>query len=253
VTSFYRQLNSYGFRTCRSASTHISHTFIHEQFKRDYPEGLNAIVRKKCNPRTERVFEKKQEQPTVTDVPDSIAICNGSLAAPVARSVVALASTLTPLPALLIEPITQRPVEGASVHDEKFRTLEAMRRADREVRDCATTLEQRNRLLTAENKAILMESDRIFRAMNDLVESQISAIEKLFGIDASRAFADQAKPYRFDFGSAPLAVKEENLMPALGLEFNPLPGQTNDTVFEDDELQVLENIFNLESSSSLLV
>jgi hypothetical protein len=50
VTSFYRQLNSYGFKTIKTSILEVSHTFVSDLFRQDRADLLCQIVRKKTAP-----------------------------------------------------------------------------------------------------------------------------------------------------------------------------------------------------------
>lgn len=225
VTSFYRQLNSYGFRTIRSASAEIAHTFAHERFVRGHPELLSCIVRKKCNPRTEKPASASaaKKEPVV---------------------VVAVEQVVDAIPEVVIPAVTAVP----EVSEEDMQL--------RQVREHAEALEAHNRALKAANEAILMESERIFRTMNEMVENQTGAIQKLFGVEAAKAFSEQAKPFRFDVAPAHTMEKSIVVAPTPQIQtqaqdFTEFVGETDDLLFQDDELQMLENIFTLDTSALL--
>lgn len=245
VTSFYRQLNSYGFRTTRSASADIAHTFTHELFRRGEPEMLVNIVRKKCMPKDKNTC-KKSESPSsdLSEIVPSLVESPGS-------------STSSPLSSAVVSPASETAAEVSVIFQKKeVPELEELRRAEMKMKERVALLKSRNQALKDENKSILMESDLIFRTMNHLVDNQTNAIEKLFGIEAARAFAEQAKPFRFDFESESSEKSSFDAatpqIQSQAQDFTEFVDETNDILFQDDELQMLENIFNVDASSLMV-
>lgn len=235
VTSFYRQLNSYGFRTTRSASADIAHTFSHELFRQGRADLLPSIVRKKCIPKDKSAGSKDNsnrpvKKPSSPSADDTDA---GSISSAVGspRSDFESSSSAS-------KPETQ----------DVMKMIEELRESQLKAQERALALEAHNRRMAEENRAILVESENIFRTMNKLVENQTAAIGKLFGPEASKAFAEQAKPFRFDF--EPLVTSDladnkpmSQVVQTQAQDFKEFVGESNDFVFEDEDLQLLENIF----------
>jgi hypothetical protein len=243
VTSFYRQLNSYGFRTTRSASADIAHTFSHEMFKRGHPELLSTINRKKCTPKDKKTSppsdETSEASPSIVGSPSSSSSSDASCLAAEKQQIVQVVAVQKP-------------------QHTKESTLEELRQTELASLARAAALEVRNRELAEENKSILMESEFIFETMNKLVENQTTAIGKLFGVDASRAFAEQAKPFRFVFDSGSDVNPDKPCDkpcddPAQIQVQDEYVGENNDIFFLDEDLELLENIFTVDSSSTLEV
>jgi len=226
VTSFYRQLNSYGFRTTRSSSRDVVHAFSHELFHKDRPEFLASIIRKKCLKRqAARSAAKKEEDSSniLGEMPPT---------SPVSMS----SSSDESLPREFDE-IRRKSVREAPT------SIEMLREAQVKAAERARELEERNRRLRDENRAILAESEQIFRSMNQLVDVEASLIERLFGKEAFIAFSQQSKPFRMG-GEPNLVVKAEHVPQSNEADFEDFQGDAVDEViFADDELEMLENIF----------
>lgn len=250
VTSFYRQLNSYGFRTVRSSTAEIAHTFSHELFRRDRPDLLNNIVRKKCCPKEKKAIadKAKKSESSGTDS-DSTSPAASSSSSPDVSCFVTEAPAIAEMAKLQFQQETVAAVPTAENSEDV--ELEAARLNQRKAKERMRALESRNRDLAKENKSILMESERIFEKMNLLVEAQTAAIASLFGSEASKAFAEQAKPFRFDFEQHPSIEKVAPQIQSQAQDFNEFVGETNQFLFQDDELQMLENIFTVDSSEIL--
>lgn len=268
VTSFYRQLNSYGFRTVKSASAEIAHTFTHELFKQGQPEMLSSIVRKKCNPREKK--ERRTKRPAPVSSSEEPAELVPAVSSPSSSS--SSGGDESPEDSVVREPAAVAPVvvvEKAEkviftkpVHVETqvanpardvAKLLAELRSASAKVQERSLALEARNRRIAEENKAMLVESDYIFRSMNRLVDNQTSIIEKLFGEAASLAFADQARPFRFDFAEAPSSSKVEqqvkqapSALETQAQDFTEFVLESNDLLFQDDDLELMENIFSVD-------
>jgi hypothetical protein len=156
VTSFYRQLNSYGFRTTRSAAD-VDHTFVHDIFQRDRPDLLTLVVRKKA------------QESTVVVV------------------------TTTPV-VVVEETKKQSKSSSSSSVEEIMKMIEELRQEQAIQEQRARELEIRNRRLSEENQRYLSEGQSCIRNLKDLMEGQSSTINQLFGEEAFKAFLEQAKP-----------------------------------------------------------
>jgi len=224
VTSFYRQLNSYGFRTTRSSSRDVVHAFSHELFHKDHAELLANITRKKCLKRQARSAAKKEEAVKITDeMPPTSPVSMSSSDESCFR---------------------ETEIKRKSVREAPT-PIETLREAQVEAAERARELEERNRRLREENRAILLESEYIFRSMNQLVDVETSLIERLFGKEASLAFAEQSKPFRMG-GNSGFISKTASLpinVQTSSKDFEDFRGESEDMFLADDDLELLETIF----------
>jgi len=220
VTSFYRQLNSYGFRTIRSPAE-IAHTFSHETFKRNHPELLCMITRKKCK---ENKFGKAAI--TIPKPPVTVAYyVPKPVAAPVEKKVANASSDLSKM--------IQELRDVSSVQQER-----------------AVILENKNKKLAEENQAILKEGEEVYRAMKYLLEKQADTLGKLFGTQASQAFCEQAQSQiffpenlssTFQLSNDKLSMKEE-----AEIAFNESTLTDAQLVLPDQDLLDLETLLSFE-------
>ena len=88
-----------------------------------------------------------------------------------------------------------------------MRMIEAFRETQLRIQERREVeLEARNHELVEDNKAILAESESIVRNMIQMADDQAHTIETIFGSDVSKVFADQAKPFGFDFAAKTIAA-----------------------------------------------
>jgi hypothetical protein len=167
VTSFYRQLNSYGFRTLKTSSLDVSHTFVCDLFMRDRPDLLHLICRKKPSPPPVAAVHHHQPIPRVMQQQQPLA------------PVVVVAAPPPPPPC---NTTTPSGVMQMIMELQAFQMNQQSR---------ATQLEENIRRLSNENTRILQEGEHVIASMQDMVKNQTSVIHKLFGPKASSVFEAQ--------------------------------------------------------------
>jgi hypothetical protein len=249
VTSFYRQLNSHGFRTTRSVSCSAAHTFVHEQFKRDRPELLSTIVRKKCIPKEKNPKEASKSANTSEPVVITPAP---------AFEIPSVGLVLEPQPLLVckeldaVAPPRVTSESGGSL-DEVMQMIDELRESKRRAQEREFLLEERNRKLEEDNRSILKESEIICHTMRKLVESQTHDIGRLFGPEASYMFAHQVRqmsPMEYLVMPQPKPVQQKQHTQQQSC-FTPLENHNSseseseespDEFFEDKDLQMLEDL-----------
>jgi len=238
VTSFYRQLNSHGFRTTRSISMDIAHTFSHEMFRRGRDDLLSAIVRKKKD-KSEKDAKASKRAMEVTDAAPSI-----SMGSPSLWSVSDGSCGMSPP---TVQVVVTPPVDAE--YQKGIKMVEELQQSLRMAQTRELVLKARNLELADNNKILSLEKDFANRTMNQLIEGHTALIEKLYGREASAAYTEQ-------MGFS--ACKEEKVKAVAApilqiptLDLTRVGGETNRFVFEDEDLQLLENIFDGSSSSDI--
>lgn len=239
VTSFYRQLNSYGFRTTRSVTPNVVHAFSHELFRRDRPDLLCNIIRKKCAKRSGMKDASNEESSCKNEI-------KNSPSSPISMSSSSSITTNDDSSSQSSNaPVLKRKVAAVAP-----RMTEAAKNAQR-----AAALEAHNKAMLEENRAMLVESETILRSMNNLVDIQTSLIEKLFGVEASIAFADQARPFRMGAENLSSVMKSEPSsveIQTAARDYNDFEADTSAMLFADDELAILEDILINDSAQLVL-
>ncbi|KAH9259615.1 hypothetical protein BASA81_002037 [Batrachochytrium salamandrivorans] len=227
VTSFYRQLNSYGFRTIKTSSVDVSHTFVCDMFRRDRPDLLPTIVRKKASPPPPALAAAQQQYKQRVAVVSPLA----AVSAPVA------------MPTLAVN-------NDASV----MRMIQELKDFQRNQQTRALQLEENIRRLSSENSKILREGEQVISNMQGMVLNQKTVIQQLFGSKASEAFEAQlmaepmfpavASPVYQD-GQAPLSPLDMDLF---GLEVSSSAVGSEEFKFAlpDDDLLELETLLAFE-------
>lgn len=237
VTSFYRQLNSYGFRTTRSSMTNVVHAFSHDLFRASRPELLTGIMRKKCMKKLARLAAQKDEEEKLrsslqVSPPSPMSVSSGSSDE---TKVPAVAKTMVPAPLKRVATSVRQaaaPLDVEGLRMAELRTMERMH-----------SLESRNRRLDEENRAAAVESERVVLSVNEMVDAQTSLIAMLFGAEAAKAFSEQSMPFRML--SAGKAVEEQ------ARDFDRFDNATEEMFGSDDDLKVLEDIFACEAGELL--
>lgn len=216
VASFYRQLNSYGFRTARSTPG-VSHTFVHEQFHRDHPERLSGILRKKCMLALQQQQQQQQQ-----------AVLEQHISANQEESKVKE---------------EKHAVESTPKQHERLAWLvREMRALEQRQEQQTKQLEENNALLRQDNHLLVQEEENCFDQGRQLVENQVDILRQLFGPEASDAFEKQARSEletmaRFVKSSCPSVGAQSALL--------DLPGD-DELVLPDQDLLDLETLICLE-------
>lgn len=239
VTSFYRQLNSYGFRTIKTSSVEVCHTFVCDMFRRDRPDLLPTIVRKKAAPPPPALAAAQQQyKQRVSSLP--------------VAPVVATTTVPAPLPPTC--------AGDASV----MRMIQELKDFQRNQQTRALQLEENIRKLSSENSKILREGEQVISSMQGMVLNQKTVIQQLFGSKASEAFEAQLMAESVFPSPAAFPV----LLPAYQ-EFSPLDmdlfgleGASSTTAamgeeefkfaLPDDDLLELETLLAFEDDGFLL-
>jgi hypothetical protein len=226
VTSFYRQLNSYGFRTTRSSMTNVVHAFSHDLFRANRPELLSGISRKRCMKKLARMAAQKEEEEekmkSTASPPSPMSVSSGSSdeVAAIAVKPVAVVKTVAAPKKRVPRPA---PTDVESLHRSEVEAAERMQ-----------ALQAMNRRLEEENRAVANESSRIVNSVNELVDVQTSLIQMLFGAEAAKAFADQSMPFRLQ----PMNKIEEQAR-----DFEAFNNATTEMFGSDEDFKLLEDIF----------
>ena len=220
IPSFYRQLNSHGFRTIRSVSLNVVHTFSHDFFKRGHPELLSLIVRKMRKPR--------ESNHLVNVIVTKESSTDGNL------TITSSSSSTSDDASTKDSSDSECDGTEKKSNNEKSekKVLEELRQRAEEH---AVILEARNRQLIEENRSILAESERISNLTNQMVNYQTNVIENLFGVDASRCFTGQLTPFKSDFE---LACMQASRVVSQGSNSK----HDENLLFTDEDLNLLENI-----------
>jgi hypothetical protein len=236
VTSFYRQLNSHGFRTTHSAYFNVTHTFVHDSFKKNQPDLLQNITRKKCIPKEKAVKNKRLSHQHHSDDDSESTGYEGSRTEN-ERSV---------------SPTTSSSPEScdATVSDQLMKMIEELRESHKRMQEREQTLEERNRKLEADNQEILKEIDQMCSKLSQMVENQKKTFNQMFQLTSSADTACVTNQ----------ALKIENL----DIDMNEYPWDSNcqpldletcskdlpsgemkpDSSFREDDLFALENLFS---------
>jgi len=209
LTSFYRQLNSHGFRTVRSQNNQISHTFIHPNFKRGCEDLLGSIIRKKYG----SVHGQK----------------NNHLA------------VIQPKPHAVLE---EKKKKAEATDGDLMKMVQELRENQLKQEKLTVMLQDRNKRLSQENERIISEGDEAFKKMKSMVKDQVDVISKLFGVEASQAFEDQAHSISKEFMS--LSSEKFNFTP---IDF-PHPQEITDAqlMLPDQDLFDLETLISFDDS-----
>ena len=228
VTSFYRQLNSYGFRTTRSSTPGVVHAFSHEMFRVGREDLLANIFRKKCLKKEARLAAKKEmdSKQNGANPPSPVSISSSGSSEDV----------------LMLETV------GKPVSCE----LESSKAAVVRMQEEAQALEAANRRLQEETNNIYQEGSKLISSANQNAEVYRSLVGLLFGAEASTAFAEQSRPFlmdrqRFMASSSPsMSMPSPVVVPVSG-DIQEMGCNNNniaaESLFEDDDLALLESIF----------